>query len=189
MSIPKPTMPEPKPTPMPEPSFEYDFHELANEYPLIEGDEFENLVEDIRKHGILEPIMLYQGKILDGRNRYRAAKGCEHRFTARDFRDLVLSIDPEEYVSSRNDHRRNLTTEQKRALIERKINRHPNASDRKIAKLCCCDNKTVAKVRDGLKKRVETFALAWGNLSPQQQREFVTGKREEVLAALGISSP
>ena len=66
--------------PTPEPSFEYAFHELANEHPLMEGDEFDNLVEDIRKHGILDPIMLYQGMILDGRNRYRAAKACErHR--------------------------------------------------------------------------------------------------------------
>ena len=174
---------------MPEPLFEYDFHELANEYPLIEGDEFDNLVEDIRKHGILEPIMLYQGKILDGRNRYRAAKASEHRFTASDFKQLILSIDPEEYVSSRNDHRRNLTTDQKRMLIERKINRHPNASDRKIAKLCCCDNKTVATVRKKMQERVETFTQEWGKLSSQQRREFVAGKRDELLAALGISSP
>jgi hypothetical protein len=89
-----------KPAPMPEPSFDYDFHELANEYPLIEGDEFDNLVEDIRKHGILEPIVLFQGKILDGRNRYRAAKECEHPFTACDFKHLIQSIDPEEYVSA-----------------------------------------------------------------------------------------
>ena len=170
-------------------NFEFDFHDLANEYPLIEGDEFEALVEDIRKHGILEPIMLYQDKILDGRNRYRAAKACDYPFTTHDFKQLLLSIDPEEYVSSRNDHRRNLTAEQKRMLIERKINRHPNASDRKIAKLACCDNKTVASVRKKMQERVETFTQEWGKLSQQQRREFATSKREEVLAALGISSP
>ena len=47
-----------------------EFHELANEYPLIEGDEFANLVEDIRKKGVIEKITLHEGKILDGRNRF-----------------------------------------------------------------------------------------------------------------------
>jgi hypothetical protein len=32
-----------------------EFHELANEYPLIEEEELANLVEDIRKKGIIEP--------------------------------------------------------------------------------------------------------------------------------------
>ena len=172
---------------MPMPAFEYDFHELANEYPLIEGDEFDNLVEDIRKHGILDPIMLHQGKILDGRNRYRAAKECGHRFTACDFKYLLSTIDPEEYVSSRNDHRRNLDNKAKRTLIERKINRHPDASDTKIGKLCCCDKKTVKSVRDDMKKRVEELREGWAKLSTVQRQEFADSKRAEILTALGIS--
>jgi hypothetical protein len=176
-----------KPSPMPLPTFTYEFHELANEYPLIEGDEFDNLVEDIRKHGIFEPIVLFEGKILDGRDRYRAGKEAGHSFTARDFKDLLLSIDPEEFVSSKNDHRRNLDTKQKRALIERKINRHPDRSDKAIAKLVCCDRKTVASVRDEMKKKVETLTKGWSELSTMQRQEFVAGKRGEILTALGIS--
>src|SRR5271167_4611765 len=94
-----------------------DFHELANEYPLIEEDELANLVEDIRKKGIIEPITLYEGKILDGRNRYRAAKEAGRTLTEHNFRYLSQGWDPEEFVSSKNDHRRNLDTKQKRELI------------------------------------------------------------------------
>lgn len=53
-------------------SDEYEFHEIANVFPLLEGEDYSKLVEDIREHGLLDAITLYEDKILDGRNRYRA---------------------------------------------------------------------------------------------------------------------
>ena len=40
-------------------------HPLANMFPMIEGSAFEELKRDIAAQGILEPIRLYQGMILD----------------------------------------------------------------------------------------------------------------------------
>lgn len=48
------------------------FHPLANLFPLIEGAEFEALCEDIDANGLRQPVLLWRGAILDGRNRYRA---------------------------------------------------------------------------------------------------------------------
>ena len=48
------------------------FHEYAGLFPLLTGEEFDALVADIEKNGLIEPVWLYEGKILDGRNRYRA---------------------------------------------------------------------------------------------------------------------
>ena len=50
----------------------YRPHELADLFPWMPADEFRALSEDIAEHGLQEEIVLYQGKILDGRQRYRA---------------------------------------------------------------------------------------------------------------------
>lgn len=61
---------------------ELEFHRFANLFPLIEGKAFEELRESVRKHGLRDPIVLHQGQILDGRNRYRACRmeGAKLRF-------------------------------------------------------------------------------------------------------------
>lgn len=46
-----------------------EFHPLANIFPLVEGTEFDELVADIKTHGLHEPIVLHEDQILDGRNR------------------------------------------------------------------------------------------------------------------------
>src|SRR5215472_6042878 len=51
-----------------------DDHPAAALFPLlpVDGPEFGQLVGDVREHGLLQPIVLHEGVILDGRNRYRA---------------------------------------------------------------------------------------------------------------------
>lgn len=49
-----------------------EFHPWSNIFPLADATHLTQLAEDIRQYGQHEPITLYQGKILDGRNRYRA---------------------------------------------------------------------------------------------------------------------
>lgn len=56
-------------------SSSYEFHPIANAYPLMSEKEFNNLVSSMEEKGFDRnfPIKLYEGKILDGRNRYLSA--------------------------------------------------------------------------------------------------------------------
>lgn len=63
------------------------FHPATKHIPLMpERDpdktwDLERLGQSIKEHGLLEPVKIYQGKILDGRNRYRACqKYCPEKF-------------------------------------------------------------------------------------------------------------
>jgi N6-adenosine-specific RNA methylase IME4 len=92
------------------------FHPLANIFPLLEGEEFDALVEDIREHGQREPIVLYQNQILDGRNRHRA---CLESGIACWFEEYD-GDDPLAFVISLNLKRRHLS-ESQRAMVAAKL--------------------------------------------------------------------
>ena len=93
-----------------------DFHPLANLFPLIDGAEFDELVADIKLHGLHEPVVLFGGKVLDGRNRLRA---CEAANVAPTY-TVYTGDDPVSYVVSLNLRRRHLN-ESQRAMVAAKL--------------------------------------------------------------------
>jgi ParB-like chromosome segregation protein Spo0J len=94
----------------------YEFHDLANIFPMLASDEAKALAHDILEHGLREPITLLEGKILDGRNRYIACRdaGVEPRFTR------YKGDNPTAYVVSLNLKRRHLN-ESQRAIVAKKL--------------------------------------------------------------------
>lgn len=88
-------------------------HPAARLFPLMQGPELGLLIEDIEANGLREPIVLYDGQILDGRNRLRACElaGIEPRFVEWDG-----AGSPVAFVMSRNLHRRHLN-ESQRSII------------------------------------------------------------------------
>jgi hypothetical protein len=135
-----------------------EFHPLANLFPLMEGAEFDELVADIKVNGLRNEIVLYDGMILDGRNRYRAC--LEAGWTLQAIENMALDgdgwiDDPAAYVISANIRRRHLTPEQKRDLIAKLLKAQPERSNNATAKIAKVDDKTVAKVRQGMEARSE----------------------------------
>lgn len=91
---------------------EIESHPAAAVFPELEGCEFQQLVDDISAHGLIEPIVLCDGKILDGRNRLRACieASIEPIFTH------YRGDSPTGYVISKNIRRRHLTADQRAAF-------------------------------------------------------------------------
>ena len=89
-------------------------HPIALLFPGLNAEELGLLAEDIAQNGQRHPIVLYQGKILDGVNRYRACRlrGIDPRVTQFD-----ESTTPEQYVVSANLVRRHLTSGQRATLL------------------------------------------------------------------------
>lgn len=90
-----------------------EFHPLCSIFPLMDGADFDALVSDIRDHGLIEPILTHRGKIVDGRNRYRACAvaGIEPRYEEWQGHGSLVSL-----VLSLNLKRRHLTPSQKAAI-------------------------------------------------------------------------
>jgi hypothetical protein len=95
---------------------ELEFHPIAEAFPLMAGVEFDALVADIKEHGLRERIVRFEGKILDGRNRYKASL---HAGAAPQFVEYT-GDDPLGFVLSANLHRRHLT-EAQRAMAAAKL--------------------------------------------------------------------
>src|SRR5215218_6956092 len=92
------------------------FHPLANLFPLMADEEFAGLVRDVKENGVREPIVLHEDAILDGRNRYRAA-----RESSVDCPTVPFSgNDAAAFVVSLNVHRRHLS-ESQRAMIAARL--------------------------------------------------------------------
>jgi ParB-like chromosome segregation protein Spo0J len=147
------------------------FHPLADLFPLMEGAEFDELVADIKANGLLEPIVLYQGKILDGRNRYRAAiaAGLKPEVLDRKTEHSDRLIDnPAAYVISANIRRRHLKPEDKIKILAQLVAAQPEKSDRKLAKEAGVSHPTIAKARK--------TAEATGKALPVAKRVGADGK-------------
>jgi hypothetical protein len=93
-------------------------HPLCTAFPPIDEQAFAELVDDVQQNGLREPIVLLDGQVLDGRNRYHACLqgGIEARFRAFGS-DKADGTDPVAFVLSKNLRRRHLTASQQAAAV------------------------------------------------------------------------
>lgn len=92
------------------------FHPITTIFPLIEGQEFKDLVIDIGLHGLRNSIWTWKGEIIDGRNRARACKiaKVEPRYQEWDGNGSLVA-----FVLSLNLHRRQLNASERGMLAAR----------------------------------------------------------------------
>jgi hypothetical protein len=132
-----------------DPTKPLEVHPLADILPEMTEEEFKALEADIRLNGLQVPIVIFEGKILDGRNRYKAARKM---LKQENFR-VYEGHDPVAQVLALNVNRRHLSTSQ-RALIAAKIasaklgfNQHmPGACDQHSWEARVANRKTVLRM-------------------------------------------
>lgn len=174
----------------------------ANQFDRIEDGEevdaaFEALKASIAKTGIKMPIKLFEGKVLDGLNRLKAALAVGHKFTARDFYTFIgTQEDAKACVDAANIHRRHHSKKQKDRFIRAKIAEHPNASNLQIARMRGVSHTRVNNVRKPSKtkddKQLEKLERGWEGLDDQHRERFVekyAADLREMLAGLKLFSP
>lgn len=93
----------------------YRIHPVADLFPMIGDAEIADLADDIAANGLQEPVWMYQGELLDGRNRVVA---CAMAGVEPLRQEWVPQGDqtPLAFVMSRNLFRRHLTASQRAAL-------------------------------------------------------------------------
>lgn len=85
-------------------------HAMADLFPLMDAESFEALKADIAANGQREPIWLFEGRIIDGRNRYRACRELKLTPVIKEWKGKGSLV---AFVVSLNLHRRHLTPSQK----------------------------------------------------------------------------
>lgn len=91
-------------------------HVAAGVFPPLSTSEYTALVGGIRDHGLIHPIVVYKGAILDGRHRLKA---CEELNIKPTFREWTPSngITAAEYVLEANLHHRHLNRDQQSQVL------------------------------------------------------------------------
>lgn len=94
-------------------------HPIAEVFPMLDEDAFQQLCSDIAEHGLQRQIVTWRGELIDGRNRMRAliALGLD---PGEYCRALADDADPVSFALSANLHRRHLT-ESQRAMIGQRV--------------------------------------------------------------------
>lgn len=102
------------------------WHPYAELFPWIDGPAYEELKADIAKNGVLEPIVFLDGAVLDGRNRYMAARDLGIEYPRVEYR----GDDPLGFVISLNLKRRHLS-ESQRGMVASKLAKMDHGGDRR----------------------------------------------------------
>lgn len=166
------------------------FHPYSEIFPLIEGAAFDELVADIKLHGLREKIWLYEGKILDGRNRYLACQKANVKLETRNY----AGVNPLAFVISLNIQRRHLSVEQRGFAAARiaTLNKggDPNASrdaltQDEAAEKLDVSRSTVQRARKVIEKGSKALqsAAESGEIPLKKAASVVNLPKSEQLAA------
>jgi ParB-like chromosome segregation protein Spo0J len=87
----------------------YQQHPLSAAFPSMTPEEYQSLKDSIDVNGVLNPITIHEGMVIDGWHRYKAAMELGMDCPETELDDWV---DPKEFVLAQNKNRRHITMSQ-----------------------------------------------------------------------------
>jgi len=162
-------------------------HPLSAAFPAMQDNYFQLLKDSIENIGVQNPIVLFEGKIIDGWHRYCAAQETR---TPCPCADLADDVDPKDFVIAQNERRRHLTASQIADAVVRVFDWLPVG--RPNSQPGCELNKTTAELAKIASVSTETIRHAkfvQTNAEPGIQAAVKSGKISLKAAAAVAKLP
>ena len=146
--------------------------------------EYEELKADIKERGVKVAIELDEdGNVLDGHHRLKICQELGITDYPKEIRKGLTDDEKRTHARMLNVARRQLTPEEKRALIREQLKETPEKSNRQIAKGLGVNDKTVGKQRMNLESSAEIPQLNYqigtdGKERPRQRKPSIKPRKE-----------
>jgi len=155
-------------------------HNYADIFPMMTSKEYNELKRDIKENGQMDDIITYEGKILDGRNRFKAITELGIKPNLSEYE----GDNPLQYVMSTNLKRRHLTDSQK-AIVGRRYVKYYSilAKERqRMGKELVPDPESIGQARDkagevvGVSGRYIDIAEEVLSIRPEMEEKIMSGE-------------
>lgn len=148
-----------------------DCHEYCKLFPPMPEDQLTALMQDISANGLRQPIVIHEGKILDGRHRHKICinLGIKPKFKEFDGKD------PLAYVISQNLSRRHLD-ESQRAMIAGRLANLKHGQRKDYIADGSIDPSAVPLSNDDASRR-----LSVGSASVKRARKVLASDNEKLI--------
>ncbi len=156
-------------------------HPLSAAFPAMSDDDFAALKADIAANGQREPVMLYEGMVLDGWHRYQA---CTQLGLSVEKFNFAADGDPVSFVLSHNLHRRHLSASQRAAAVVACAQWAPTGRPKKVEPSSTFStNKDLAKAAGTTVRTItDAKAAAKAGLGDAVKEGAVTAKEAAAVA-------
>ena len=159
-------------------------HPLSAAFPRMADDEFQDLKDSIETSGVLNPISLLDGMVLDGWHRYSAATELGMNCPAVELGD---DIDPRDFVLAQNKARRNLTASQRASAVTAVFQWRPHGDQRSAV---AADRPNKPELTAEVSKTTKELAViaGVGTRTIEQAKAVHAGAVQEVQDAVKVGA-
>jgi hypothetical protein len=160
-------------------------HPLSAVFPAMSDEDFQDLRDSIATNGVLNPITIYEGMVLDGWHRYTASVQINMACPQARLEDW---IDPKDFVLAQNKVRRHITQSQLALATAAVYKWYPNGSNQhKTASVLKAEHqkstKELAEIAGVGVKTIERAKSVLAEATPEVQEAVKAGKIGLVKAA------